>query len=198
MPVPGPTMIAAALSSAGGPKPWLFCTKIGMTSPGLAKSARKHEPMPLRGALVAVPAHGRHGEMHLVADAPWTTKRSSRAAAAGGRATSAGRAATASPRETPSGGRAGRPRPARPGPRRAPAPAASALPRHRRRGWPGTPCIRRSGGRCRPCSGAPRAAAGPRRRTPPSPRRWRRRDRARPGRAAGSCGRRRRALSPAS
>ena len=33
-------MIAATLSSAGGPKRWLFCTKIGMTSPGLANSAR--------------------------------------------------------------------------------------------------------------------------------------------------------------
>ena len=40
MPVPGPTMMAGALSSAGGAKPWLFCTNTGTTSPGLAKSAR--------------------------------------------------------------------------------------------------------------------------------------------------------------
>ena len=40
MPVPGPTMIAGTESSTGGAKPWLFCTKIGITSPGLAKSAR--------------------------------------------------------------------------------------------------------------------------------------------------------------
>ena len=37
---PGPTMMAGALSSAGGAKPWLFCTNTGTTSPGLAKSAR--------------------------------------------------------------------------------------------------------------------------------------------------------------
>ena len=38
--VPGPIMMAGAASSAGTPKPWLFCTNTGMTSPGLAKSAR--------------------------------------------------------------------------------------------------------------------------------------------------------------
>ena len=50
--------------------------------------------------------------------------------------------------------------------------------------------------RCRPCSRAPGAAARPRRRRPPSPRRWRRRDRARPARAAGSCGRTRPGCRP--
>ena len=85
------------------------------------------------GAVVAVPAHRRHGEMDLA-----RMRLGRRGDRIEPRLQAVERLQQArqrrrSPRERPSAGRADRPRQARAVPRRAPAPAASAPPRRRRR-----------------------------------------------------------------
>jgi len=53
----GPIMMAGRSSSAGGAKPWLFCTNTGTTSPGFGEIGEiAREPMPVRLAgSLAVP-----------------------------------------------------------------------------------------------------------------------------------------------